>query len=111
MNDIEFTAIIDIVRANKSKFRGDFLDWMADNGHVYLAFEERANRLWDCGRTHFGAKSIVEHIRFDTAISEVGGEFKVNNTFTSSMARLYALLNPSRASLFTLRASEIRCAA
>ncbi|MEO6147336.1 MAG: hypothetical protein ABIT70_09860 [Sulfuriferula sp.] len=111
MNDVEFTAIINTMHANESRFRGDFLDWMADNGHVYDAFSEAADKVWAAGWRHYSARTIMEVIRHRSNVREIHGEYKINNNQIPDMARLYTLLNPERAGLFTLRASDIRCAA
>jgi hypothetical protein len=111
MNDIEFTAIIDIVRRNEIKFRSDFAEWMADNGHVYDAFSAAANKVWSAGWRHYSARTIMKVIRHRSNVREIRGEFKIDNNRTPDIARLYLLLNPQHPGLFTLRASDIRCAA
>lgn len=92
-----------LVRAHEDRFREGFREWLIDNLVVWRAFEGHANRVWSRGRAHYAAKTIVEVIRHETLISEFDGEFKINNNITASLARLYALKHPDRASLFEFR--------
>jgi hypothetical protein len=67
-----------------------FEEWLAtpDGQAVYRAIVERARRLKDRGWTHFGIKALWEAARYDRALV-VGpsGGFKLNNDYTSRIAR------------------------
>lgn len=91
------------LQANRAQFRADFPDWLADNAHVWLAFEREADRVWSRGRRHYSARTIVEVLRHESALAEVGGEWKINNNTAPDLARLYLLRNPSRAGFFEFR--------
>jgi hypothetical protein len=86
-----------------SKFRPDFYAWLAENEAIWHRFVAEANKLWDRGRGHWSARTIIEYLRHETALSEQGGLFKINNNFAPDMARLYADTYPDRASLFETR--------
>jgi len=70
---------------------------------VYAAFENRAMRLWNKGKRHYGAKAIIEVLRYETAISDDDKELKINNNATSKIVRLFQSLNPNQATMFKTR--------
>ena len=41
------------------------------------------------GRTHYGAKTIVEVLRYETDLRDSEQTFKLNNNYTSGLARLF----------------------
>jgi hypothetical protein len=84
-------------------FRPGFSAWLADNWGLYAAFEREANLVAATGRKHWGANTIIEYLRHETALRDVNGEFKFNDRWTSSIARLYAVMNPRNAELFEYR--------
>jgi hypothetical protein len=86
-----------------SKYRDDFAHWLTQNWHVWEAFARKADQVWNCGRRHYSARTIVEVLRFESSIAEVGGEFKVNNNYAPDLARLYMETYPERADLFDTR--------
>lgn len=93
---------LSVAQRRAGVFRADFLPWLEENGHLYREFERLALQMAR-RRTHYGARSIVEKMRFDMTISERGGEFKINGNFVPYMARLFALCNPNHAELFEYR--------
>lgn len=89
------------------KFRHDFAPWLAENWHIWLAFEREANRVWMMGRHHYAARRIIEWLRHETALREVEpSEFKINDHFTPDLARLYLTFYPERAGFFELRQAD-----
>lgn len=72
---------------------------------VYAEFEQTALTLIDIGRKHYGAKGIMENIRFNTLIKD-GSEFKINNSFTSLYVRLFNERNPNNKGFFETRKSK-----
>lgn len=85
-------------------FRSDFPEWLDENFHVYLEFERRADKLWRAGRRHYGARSIWETMRYDSAIGELAGEFKLNDHFPPCCARLWLMMHPGCDGFFETRA-------
>lgn len=66
-----------------------FFRWLRSNQHVYSAFKSYAFRMALTGRKRYSAKTITEKIRWDTDIADSEVTFKVNNNYTSGMARLF----------------------
>jgi hypothetical protein len=92
-----------LVRANASIFRDDFPGWLAENAHVWLAFEREANKVWDRGRRHYSGRTIIEVLRHNSALADTGPVYKINDHYTPDMSRLYRLVHPARAELFATR--------
>lgn len=84
------------VHEHRDRFRSDFPVWLAKNESVWKRFEQEANFLWINGRRHYSARTIIEFIRHETAVRQVDGDFKINNSYVPDLARLYSVLHPER---------------
>lgn len=76
---------------------------------VYEAFKRRALQLIDKGRRRYGAKRIVEEIRYDTTLQhapEYADGYKVNNNMTSLYARRFMEEHPEHDGFFKTRRSQ-----
>ena len=82
-----------------------FADYDREHPHIYRAFACLALRQIATGRTHGGAKRIMEELRFDTAVRATGRDFKVDNRFTAFYARKFERDFPEHAGFFRLRKS------
>lgn len=71
-----------------------FEAWLALNGHVFEAFLAAARDLKARGRKRFGAKAIYEHLRWNLSLATEGDEFKLNNNWTSRLARRLLQCHP-----------------
>lgn len=95
--------LLDLVQQDRENFLPTFAGWLADNVHVWRAFEREADKVWARGRRHYSARTILEHLRHETALSDSRIEFKLNNNVAPDLARLYRLRYPARAELFEVR--------
>jgi hypothetical protein len=84
-------------------FRDGFQAWLVANTAVWHAFEREANRVWNRGRRHYSARTLIEYLRHNTALADDDIEFKLNNNSAPDLARLYHLVYPGRADLFETR--------
>ena len=96
-----------MILTDSSQFRADFGEWLYENLHIWLAFAEQADRVWDRGRRHYSARTIVEVLRHESMLAEVGGDWKINGNFVPDLARLYVQRYPERAGLFETRLPRI----
>lgn len=80
-----------------------FAEWIAANPHVLDAFCERALEAKRAGRTKIGAKRLVEIMRWDTRLSTNGDPFKLNNSYTSRLARAAKARHPELDGFFEER--------
>lgn len=90
------------VEAHPDYFRPEFGEWLRGNWPLYERFEREALAVAR-RRQHYGANTIIEYLRHQTALADDGGEWKLNDRWTSSIARLFAVLNPSYGQLFEFR--------
>lgn len=97
--------VLFMANMNAEQFRPDFIPYLRENLHVYFAFEREALRI-AARRTHYSARTIVEVLRHNSALQEVGGDWKLSDWWTPHLARLFALLNPQHAQLFEFRESK-----
>ena len=88
---------------DRSRYRDDFAEYALANQHIITAFFREANRIWNRGRDHYSARTIIEVLRHESALAEVGSEWKINNSFAPDLARLFQDTFPDRASLFSTR--------
>lgn len=90
-----------------SAFTREFLAYLADNLHVYTAFEREALRVVARGRQHYSARTIIEVLRHESLLAEAGpGAYKLNDWHTPYLARLFALMNPAHVHLFEFREAK-----
>ena len=82
--------------------RFNFDEWIADNTHIYQAFEREALAIAR-KRTRYSARTIVEFLRHHTLITEKDGEWKINDHATPHLARLFAKNHPTLKNLFEFR--------
>lgn len=87
-------------------FSYSFLDYIADNWHVYEQFEKIAFDLISRGYKKAGAKMIIEVIRWQRMTAETNSTFKINNSRAPDLSRLFHLLNPQHADFFNERQRE-----
>jgi len=81
-----------------------FEEFHKNHPDVFERFKDLAFRLKHAGREHFGAKALMENVRFYFATSSQGvEEFKINNSFISRYARLLVQLYPEFEGFFEMR--------
>ena len=80
-----------------------FRNWLSANPHVLDAFIGLALQAKQRGRTRIGAKLIVERLRWEYMIQTGGDEFRLNNNYTSRLARAAVGSRPELEPLFEFR--------
>lgn len=96
------------VQASPGDFRPDFPVWLRDNPDIWSAFYHKSVTLMEAGRSHFSARTIIEVIRWDSAIHSQGDIYKINNNWAPDMARLFMKTVPGASDLFALRETYLR---
>lgn len=71
----------------------NFIAYHQCRPEVWKAFEKFAKDLAATGRKHYGAKAIMERVRWHIEV-ESNGEFKICNNWTAYYARIFAALYP-----------------
>ena len=101
---------ITVAFANSEEFRGDFCAWLVGNLPIYEEFERQSLSV-AARRHHYGARTVMEIVRHNSILVDRAGQgWKINNNRTPDCARLFALLNPNHAELFSFRDSSARIA-
>jgi len=101
-------TIEDIAHEHKEQFSDEFLRWIPENAHIWIAFEQEAFKVVKAGFKHYSARTIIHVLRHHSALSEQGdGGWKINNNISPYLARLFAILNPAYANLFEYRTAHM----
>ncbi|NBT69090.1 MAG: hypothetical protein EBT78_15160 [Betaproteobacteria bacterium] len=94
----------DVAFENKDQFSAEFLEWLPENHHIWMAFEAEALKVLRKGFKHYSARVIVEVLRHHSALAENPDTgWKINNNIIPYLGRLFALINPAHASFFEFR--------
>lgn len=84
-----------------------FADYHAKHPQVYEAFKEMAREVMDMGLVRYGAKTIMERLRWEHPVRMPGSNFKLSNTIKDRCSARYARRlireNPSFDGFFELR--------
>lgn len=95
--------VLRVALERHEQFRDGFYDWLRSNFRVWERFEREANAIWTSGRRHYSARTLWEFMRHETALREKDGDFKLNDHWPPSCARLYVMLYDDRAGFFETR--------
>lgn len=79
-----------------------YWEYINGNPQVFEEFRKEAVRQIQQGRTHLRAKLIIENLR-DNPNLKTEGQFKVNNSYASVLARHLIMLDKSFEDYFELR--------
>jgi hypothetical protein len=102
--DLFQASIENIAFENKKQFSDEFLEWLPENHHIWMAFEAEALKVLRKGFKHYSARVIVEVLRHHSALAEKPDTgWKINNNIIPYLGRLFALINPAHANFFEYR--------
>lgn len=79
-----------------------FVAWLSKHEDIYVEFRVIAASLLDAGVRRYGAKAIVEIVRFHRVMSDKG-PVAVDNDFVSRMARKLVQEDRRFAGFFVMR--------
>jgi hypothetical protein len=81
-----------------------FTDWLTENKPVVDAVIRYAREARAAGYKHYGIKAVVERVRWHFHVErKEQADFKINNNYTSRLARLLMSLEPELKGMFELR--------
>lgn len=80
-----------------------FAAWISANPEVYTAAREIALDLVERGHKRAGIKAIAERMRWLHMVQTQGGEYLIDNSMLSRLARLLMERNPQLAGFFEIR--------
>jgi hypothetical protein len=84
---------------------GKFLEFDEANPQVWIAFKRFTFQAINTGRKRFGAKMVVERIRWDTLLTTTDERYKISNDYTAFYARKFVSEFPQYKGLFVTKPS------
>lgn len=88
---------------HKPSIDEQFNSFIASNPHVYEWFRKYAHELRERGHERISADMICHRIRFELMIQTAGEVWRMNNNYTSRLARMLIKEDSRFAFLFELR--------
>lgn len=92
-----------LIDKNGGEFTEEFKAYLPQNLHVWAAFEREAFRVIRRGFKRYSARTIIEVLRHHSALTQVGGPWKLNDWHTPYLARLFMMVHPKHEGFFELR--------
>jgi len=85
-----------------------FLDFHHKNPEVWALFRDICLRLYQRGVRHYGARCVMEVVRYESALRTEGQPWKINNNHVPFYARLLMTQDQRFAQFFEIRESRQR---
>jgi hypothetical protein len=101
--DQPLRPVVEVQHDPNESLDSRFRNWLAANPHVLDAFIWLAEGAANAGRKRIGAKLIVERLRWEYLMRTEGDDFKLNNNYTSRLARAAVGKRPDLEPLFEFR--------
>jgi len=79
-----------------------FKTYHLENPQIYKRFRELSYKMRRTKRKRYGARTIIEVIRWETDLRGAG-DFKINNNYNALYARLLILKHPEFEGFFEIR--------
>lgn len=95
--------VVEVMHAPDENLDARFRAWLTANPHVLDAFIALAQQAQRAGRRRIGAKLIVERLRWEYLLQTEAADFKLNNNYTSRLARAAVGRVPALEPLFEFR--------
>ena len=87
-----------------SDIKTKFQEFHAKNPEIYGKFAHYAFKILKAGRSRYGAKSIMERVRWHFDLNAKDGDgFKCNNNYTAHYARMLEQRHPIFEGFFNKR--------
>lgn len=107
---LELLAALEKVEQHDGLFQPKFAGWLAQNWGLWVAFVMQAEAVWQAGKRHYSARTIIEFLRHQTSLRQAtveegpsGNPLKINNSYVPDIGRLYGLVYPARETFFECR--------
>lgn len=98
-----------IIDGSDYDYSDEFRLWLSKNCSIWQGFANKTMMAHAGGHKHrFGAKAILEILRWETFLNDADGVFKINNNYAPDLARLIMDCKPELKGYFRIRGSEYR---
>jgi hypothetical protein len=81
------------------QFKEGFDDWLWDNLSIQRAFDAEALKVAATGRQSYSTGTIIEYLRHYTFLRQTNSEYKLDQNWGSSMARMFIHMHPQHKDL------------
>lgn len=88
------------------RFRREADEWISANGEAWQYMTEQALLSASIGR-RFGAKALVEHVRWHLATTRTDKEYKLNSNWSAAFARRLVKEHPEVEPFIAMRHSVL----
>ena len=86
-----------------------FTSWLRKNHSIWQGFARKALYAYRGDhKQRFGAKAILEILRWESFVSDADKTFKINNNYAPDLARLVMDCKPELRGYFKIRGSAYR---
>lgn len=82
-----------------------FLEYHREHPDIWQHFEKLTLQLVKNGVRHYGAKAIMEVVRFHRQVKKRDG-FKISNSYTAYYARIFAIKYPQHKKFFAFKSTK-----
>ena len=98
-----------IIRNSEYDYSDDFVWWLEKNHAIWQGFANKAIQAYLSNhKRRFGAKAILEILRWESMVSEADITFKINNNRAPDLARLVMDCKPELKGYFQIRGSAYK---
>jgi hypothetical protein len=102
----ERQVALDLITKSTGEFVEGFEQWLIDNWLLWKSFEREALRASFRGRAKYSARTITEYLRHEATMRDPAQEFRLNNSVTPSLSRLFLMKYPDLGDFFETRESR-----
>ena len=86
-----------------------FLAYHQENPHIWEMFERFALQAIKSGQTRLSADLIIQRLRWETMLSAIKDNYKINDHYSADYARLFMEKHPQYNGFFALRCRTRKC--
>lgn len=94
---------VNVMEEHRELFSQEFRAWLPKNLHIWDAFVEQTNKVIERGFKHYSSRTILHVLRHHSALVENGAMWKISDHSSPYLSRLWGLMNPSFADIFSTK--------
>lgn len=107
--DEGWVRVMSIINNSDYDYSDEFILWLKKNVTVWRGFFDKTVEAYQHKHRHrFGAKAILEILRWESFTRDADVTFKINNNYAPDLARLVMDVRPALKGYFKIRGSATR---
>ena len=104
-----WNRVCDVIERSEYDYSCGFILWLGNNPLIWQGFANKALKAHSGGHKHrFGAKAILEILRWESVKNDSEKTFKINNNRAPDLARLVMDCKPEMKGYFQIRRSAYK---